>query len=33
MDLIKKGYENIKRFSWQKMAEKTVKVYERLANQ
>lgn len=31
-ELIKKGYSQTKKFSWKKMAEETVKVYDRLAN-
>ena len=28
--LVNKGYENVKRFSWQKVALKTLKVYEKI---
>ncbi len=31
-ELIKKGYSQVKKFSWQKMAEETVNIYEKLAN-
>lgn len=31
--LIKKGYENLKRFSWKKCAEETLKVYEEVHNE
>ncbi|HBO16789.1 MAG: glycosyl transferase, group 1 [Candidatus Moranbacteria bacterium GW2011_GWE2_35_2-] len=30
IDLVKKGYEQIKKYSWKKMAEKTLKIYEKV---
>lgn len=32
-DLIEKGFKNIKRFSWEKTAQETIKVYEKVLNE